>query len=363
MSDQLWVATRKGLLPYKRGARTWAPAGEHFLGDPVSQVLVDARDGTVYAALNLGHFGCKLRRSDDGGASWQEVAAPAYPAKPTASADPTPWDLKLIWCLAAGGTEQPGVLWAGTLPGGLFRSADRGASWQLVESLWHRAERSEWFGGGYDHPGIHSILVDPRDSQHLLLGISCGGVWRSRDGGANWSLAADGMRAAYLPPEVADNPNVQDPHRVVQCAAAPDTLWAQHHNGIFLSRDGARAWHEIEGVAPSSFGFAVAVHPREPGTAWFVPAVKDECRVPVDARLVVTRTRDHGASFETLARGLPTAPAYDLVYRHALVVDESGERLAMASTSGNLWVSEDGGDRWQALSTHLPPVSALAWGA
>ena len=137
MSDQLWVATRKGLLPYKRGARTWAPAGEHFLGDPVSQVLVDARDGTVYAALNLGHFGCKLRRSDDGGASWQEVAAPAYPAKPTASADPTPWDLKLIWCLAAGGTEQPGVLWAGTLPGGLFRSADRGASWQLVESLWH----------------------------------------------------------------------------------------------------------------------------------------------------------------------------------------------------------------------------------
>lgn len=110
------------------------------------------------------------------------------------------------------------------------------------------------------------------------------------------------------------------------------------------------------------FGFAVAAHPREPGTAWFAPAVKDECRVPVDGQLVVTRTRDGGTSFESFSEGLPAAPGYDLVYRHALVVDGSGQRLAMASTSGNLWLSEDGGERWQGLSYHLPPVSALAFG-
>lgn len=363
-SNRLWVATRKGLLGWQRDdTGVWRPnAAPPFLGDPVSQILHDPRDGALYAALNLGHFGCKLRRSDDGGTRWQELAAPAYPAKPDGDDDPVPWDLKLIWSLAAGGPEQPGVLWAGTIPGGLFRSEDRGASWQLVESLWQRPERRGWFGGGYDHPGIHSVLVDPRDSRCLLLGISCGGVWRSDDEGASWALSAQGMRAAFMPPDQAHEQNIQDPHRVVQCPAEPDTLWAQHHNGIFVSRDGARSWQEITEAGPSVFGFAVAVHPREPATAWFVPAVKDECRVPVDGRLVVTRTRDGGASFETLTRGLPPPPAYDLIYRHALGVDASGERLAMASTSGNLWLSENGGDDWQCLSTHLPPVSALAFG-
>jgi hypothetical protein len=362
MSDRLWVATRKGLIPFHRAAHGWVPQPASFLGDPVSQVLADPRDGTVYAALNLGHFGCKLRRSDDGGARWQELAAPAYRPKPEDCDDPTPWDLKLIWSLAAGGADEPGVLWAGTLPGGLFRSGDRGASWALVESLWQRPERRAWAGGGFDHAGIHSVRVDPRDSRRLVVGVSCGGVWRSEDGGAGWALSARGMRAAYMPPELAHEENVQDPHLVVQCGGQPDVLWAQHHNGIFVSRDGARSWQEIEHAGPSTFGFAVAVHPHDGATAWFVPAVKDECRVPADGRLVVTRTRDGGASFEVLSRGLPAAPAYDLVHRHALVVDGSGERLAMASTTGNLWLSENGGDDWHVLSQHLPPVSALAFG-
>ena len=112
---------------------------------------------------------------------------------------------------------------------------------------------------------------------------------------------------------------------------------------------------------PSVFGFAVAPHPSDPATAWFAPAVKDECRVPVDGRMVVTRTRDGGASFEVLGRGLPERGSYDLVYRHALVVDASGERLAMGSTTGNLWVSESGGEEWQQIDAHLPPIAQVAF--
>jgi hypothetical protein len=78
--------------------------------------------------------------------------------------------------------------------------------------------------------------------------------------------------------------------------------------------------------------------------------------VPVDARLVVSRTRDGGPSFAVLGRGLPDEPAYDLVYRHALDVADDGERLAFGSTTGSLWVSEDQGDSWQSVSKHLPPV-------
>jgi hypothetical protein len=146
---------------------------------------------------------------------------------------------------------------------------------------------------------------------------------------------------------------------MVQCRATPDVLWVQHHNGIFRSVDGAASWREIENVAPSAFGFAVAVHPADPDIAWFVPAVKDDKRYPLDGRIVVNRTQDGGRTFEALTRGLPQAHAYDLVYRHALDVDESGARLVFGSSTGSVWVSEDGGESWQALSAHLPPVYAV----
>ncbi|PYE24853.1 WD40/YVTN/BNR-like repeat-containing protein [Paraburkholderia silvatlantica] len=372
MSDRLLVATRKGLFVLQAGgAGGWTIGEPEFVGEPVSVVMPDARDGSLYAALNLGHFGVKLHRRRAGMADWEECAAPVYPPQPAEDIQsgepdalgrlPAPWSLQQIWSLEPGGADEPGVLWAGTIPGGLFRSADGGDSWELNRALWDRPERREWAGGGYDAPGIHSVMVDPRDSQHVTVGVSCGGVWQTRDGGASWRLTAEGMEADYMPPERRGEPNVQDPHRVVQCAANPDVLWTQHHCAIFRSTDGAAHWRRIE-AQPSSFGFAVAVHPREPDTAWFVPAQKDQYRVPVEGRFVVTRTRDGGRTFERFSNGLPAAPAYDLVYRHGLDVDDSGTRLAMGSTTGSLWTSDDGGENWRLVSAHLPPVYCVRFG-
>jgi len=148
---------------------------------------------------------------------------------------------------------------------------------------------------------------------------------------------------------------------MVQCRDAPDCFWVQHHNAVFRSTDGAMSWQEVPHAKPSTFGFAVAVHPHQPEVAWLVPAVKDECRIPVDARVVVARTRDGGETFEVLRRGLPEEPAYDLIYRHALDVDDTGQCLAIGSTTGSLWVSEDQGDSWTTISTHLPPIAAVRW--
>lgn len=189
--------------------------------------------------------------------------------------------------------------------------------------------------------------------------MSCGGVWETTDGGESWQVRADGMRADYMPPEQAGTPEIQDPHRVVACAADFDVLYTQHHCGIWRSGDGARSWQEIAEAGPSTFGFAVAVHPRDPDTAWFVPAVKDEHRIPVDGKVVVTRTRDGGKSFDVLREGLPQEHAYDLTFRHGLDVDDSGDRLVFASTTGSLWISEDQGDSWTAVCEHLPPVYAV----
>lgn len=360
MSDELWVGTRKGLFRYDRTGTGWQMRGTPaFLAQPVTAFCRDPRDGALYVSLQHGHFGCKFHRSLDDGATWEEFATPAYPV----SDDPEALALEMIWVLTPGAADQPGVIWAGTIPGGLFRSADRGESWEMNDALWNQPSRPGWFGGGFDHAGIHSILIDPRDSNHMIVGISCASVWITRDGGQSWEIGGRGFEAKYLPPERAFDPTGQDPHLISFSPVNPDRIWCQHHCGIYSSDDFGATWTEYKDVKPSVFGFGVAVHPHDPDTAWFVPGVVDAVRVPVDAKFVVTRTRDGGKSFEILDKGLPQGPAYDLCYRHAFVVDGTGERLAMGSTTGNFWVSENGGDAWQMISGHLPPIAVVAFGA
>lgn len=356
MTDRAWLATRKGLIELRRSAGRWAIAHTSFLGDPVTMLLPPQNDGRMLAALNLGHFGVKLHASSDSGRQWQEVAVPVYPPQPADAPGPA-WKLGLIWSLA----QAHGTLWAGTLPGGLFRSGDFGASWQLVESLWHHPTRPTWFGGGYDAPGIHSLCPHPTRAGELLIGISCGGAWATEDDGATWTLRTAGFEADYMPPEQAGDGATQDPHCIAACPAQPDVLWCQHHSGMWRSSDRGRQWQRL--YAPrSSFGFAVAAHPTDPQTAWFAPAVSDQCRVPVSGALVVNRTTDGGASFDTLADGLPGADCFDLVYRHGLAVADDGQHLLMGSTTGGLWASADGGDSWTTVSTTLPPIYAVKFG-
>ena len=149
--ETLLVASRKGLYVVRGEGTRWAIEAHHFAGEPVSQVLADPRDGAWYAALRMGHFGVKLRKSTDMGATWKEVGAPAFPQKPTQgpmAEDPTPWNVDLIWALTPGGAAEPGVLWAGCMPAGLFRSEDGGQTWALNTPLWEDPRRLGWFGGG-----------------------------------------------------------------------------------------------------------------------------------------------------------------------------------------------------------------------
>jgi hypothetical protein len=348
--SSILISTRKGLF-VADGERV---VRGHFIGDNVT-----------LATLDHGHFGVKLHRSDDRGATWTEIAAPAYPPQPEGSVEkkangqPAKWATTLVWALAPA-LDRNGALWCGTLPGGLFRSDDRGASWQIVESLWSHPSRTKWMGGGADDPGIHSICVDPRDPRCVTIAVSCGGVWRTRDLGATWTNTATGMTAAYMPPAQAGDPDIQDPHLVVQCATRPTHWWSQHHCGIYRSTDDMASWTPIEHAGPSTFGFAVVVDPNDAETAWFIPGISDQKRIPVDGKLVVTRTRDGGKTFDVLDRGLPDAFVYDLVYRHAFAMGPDGT-LAFGSTTGNAFASRDRGESWSAISHHLPPVHAVTF--
>lgn len=364
-ASTLLVSTRKGLFVVEGVGVHAAITGAAFVGDRVALAVVDRRDGTWYAALDHGHFGVKLHRSGDRGATWEEIATPAYPPKPEGVDDkdgwgrPLEWATKGVWALEPA-LDAPGALWCGTSPGGLFRSDDRGSSWRLIDALWNHPARTRWMGGGTDLPALHSICVDPRDPRTLVIAVSCGGVWRSRDGGETWTSQAKGMRASYMPPDQREDEAIQDPHMVVQSPAQPEVFWTQHHCGIFRSTDDLASWHELT-AEPSSFGFAVAAHPRDADTAWFVPALSDEKRATVGGRVVVTRTRDGGKSFDILRNGLPQQHAYDLVYRHALAIHDGGSQLGFGSTTGNLWLTADEGDSWHQVSGTLPPIYAVRY--
>ncbi len=363
MPKSIMVSTRKGLFEIVKSRGGWAVKDASFVGDNVTLTMKDRRDGADYAALNHGHFGIKLHRRDKGKKKWVEIATPKYPEKPENLVDndgwgkPVNWATQLIWAMETGGENG---IWAGTMPGGLFRSFDRGQSWELMETLWRHPDRNKWLGGGADIPGIHSICVDPRDENTVRVAVSCGGVWVTKDAGRTWAQSAHGMRFDQGPPEQAASPDTQDPHMMVQCKSDPEKFWVQHHCGIWKSVDNAKSWTEVK-AKPSSFGFGVAVHPDDANTAWFVPGIKDEKRIPVDGALVVTRTRDGGKTFKSLKKGLPQKHAYDVVFRHGLAIDNSGECLAMGSTTGNVWVSEDQGDSWMLASSTLPQVYAVKW--
>ena len=142
MSNRLLVGTKKGLFALRQARGRWTIDGTSFLGDPISMLLADPRDGALYAAQALGHFGVKLQRSRDDGQSWQEIPAPAFPKSEGDGAS-----LSYVFCLETGSAEQPGWLWCGTIPGALFLSKDHGDSWTLNDPLWNLPERKEWMGG------------------------------------------------------------------------------------------------------------------------------------------------------------------------------------------------------------------------
>jgi len=360
MPKKLLVGTTKGLVIFEKKNDSWAIEKVHFLGLPVSMVYIDERSNTWWAGLSHRHWGQKLHFSTDEGQKWQSVPTPKYPEaaeiKPGRRAT-----LKKIWCMRHAGPNKPGGLWLGAEPGGLFYSQDNGQNFELVEGLWNhpsRIDENQWFGAGRDFPFIHTIEVDPRDSNHVYIAVSCAGVFETRNGGKNWAPRNQGLVAAYLP-----NPNAEvghDPHAMLICRSQPEVIWQQNHCGIFRSTNAGASWDNVtdpKGIA--DYGFALAVDHDNPERAWVIPAISDEVRVAHDLSLCVCKTENGGVSWEPVRNGLPQEYCFDIVFRHALDID--GSTMAFGSTTGNLYVSEDYGENWACLSSNLARVDYVAF--
>lgn len=353
--NTLIVATRKGLLIYSKQNNSWKFDSLHFRGIPVCMAHHDPVTDTLWAFLDHGHWGVKMQRSKDFGKTWEEVEAMKYPDSAEVK-EGVPAALKYIWSAQ---TDTKGRLWVGTVPGGLFMSENGGDTFELNSALWNHPHREKnWFGGGMDYPGIHSIVIDPEDSDHFFVGVSVGGVYETTDAGDTWTVRNKGLRADFMPDPHAELSH--DPHLLVACASKPEYMWQQNHCGIFRSVDSGRNWEDVsEKDGPANFGFAIEVHNENPDVAWVAPGVSDEIRVAVGDSMCICRTEDGGKTWQALRKGLPQDQAFDIVYRHAMARD--GDELFVGTTTGNLFRSSDGGDSWEAFSNYLPLINAVTF--
>lgn len=354
---QLLAATSKGLIIVNNKANDWKIANVHFTGLPVSFIYIDERNNTWWAGISLRHWGEKIYHSTDEGKNWHEAGVPNfknYFYRPGKAAV-----LKKLWVMQHAGEDKSGCLWLGTEPGGLFFSEDNGKSWRLDENLWNHPSRlndNQWFGAGKDFPFIHSVIVDPRNSDHVYVGVSCAGVFKTLDGGKNWEPKNTGLVAAYLPNPTAEVGH--DPHRMLQCKSNPDVIWQQNHCGIFRTDDGGESWKDVSGKDGfPKYGFAVAIDDENPDTAWVIPAQSDEMRIPVDLKLTVCKTIDGGKNWASILQGLPQSHIFDLVLRHAFAKKE--DALAFGSNNGNLYLSNNNGESWKAIAQNLATVNGL----
>ena len=367
----LLVATRKGawLLHGDAERRSWRVDGPHFLGQNISHLHLDPRDGrTLLAAAKTGHLGPTVFRSTDLGRTWTEARqppafGPAANGLPGRAVDHTFW-------LTPGHASERGTWYAGTSPQGLFRSEDGGESWSPLPSVNDDPRFREWMGtvqdGTPDGPKLHSIIVDPRDASHLLFAMSGGGVHESRDAGRSWTTLVRGLEV--VEGFDAGNISFHDPHCVRLCPGRPDRLYQQNHCGIYRMDRGPGSddtWQRIGRAMPPTvgdIGFPMVVHPRDADTAWVFPMDGTTVwpRTSPEGRPAAYVTRDGGASWQRQDEGLPAQQAWWTVKRQAMTVDaQAMPALYLGTTSGELWIGHDEGARWSNIARHLPEVYAL----
>lgn len=352
----IMVGTRKGLwIGRSDEARTdWSWSGPHFHFDEVYSVMIDTRGERprLLVGASSPWSGPQVHRSDDLGETWQETAGGAVRFPDDVDAS-----VERVWQLVPGAKE--GVVYAGTEPGAVFRSEDGGETFTLERALWNHPQRSEW-GEGFGGQAFHTILPHPSDPASVTAAISTGGVYQTSDGGTSWQPRNRGVIAEFLP-EGEQYPEFgQCVHKVDRHPSRPDRLFLQNHGGVYRSDDHGASWQSIADGLPADFGFPMVVHPHDPDTIHVFPINGGDRRYPVDARARVWRSRDAGASWSPLGEGSLPDSYFVAVMRDAMCADtHDAAGLYFGGRNGSVWASPDEGGTWDEVLRYLPDVMVV----
>ncbi|MGZ6748617.1 MAG: WD40/YVTN/BNR-like repeat-containing protein [Nocardioides sp.] len=354
-STVLMVGTRKGLWigTSDEAREEWDFTGPHFDMEEVYSCLVDTRGERprLLAGSSSSWLGPQVRRSDDLGASWEETPGGAVRFPEGAGAT-----VERVWQLVTG--AEPGVVYAGTEPGAVFRSTDGGSTFALEQALWDHPHRPQW-NAGFGGQAFHTVLPHPTAPQAGTAALSTGGVYQTSDGGASWEPRNQGIRAIFLPEGQQFPEFGQCVHKITRHPARPERLYLQNHGGVYRSDDHGASWQSIAEGLPADFGFPIVVHPHDPDTVYVFPINGGDKRYPPEAKARVWRSRDAGASWEELASGLPDG-FFVAVMRDAMCADDHQRAgLYFGARNGAVWGSADEGDSWRPIVTDLPDVMCV----
>ncbi|MGH7325485.1 MAG: WD40/YVTN/BNR-like repeat-containing protein [Candidatus Rokuibacteriota bacterium] len=255
--EVVYLGTQDG--PYRstdRGA-SWERLGFSEDGRQVWSILVHPRAPRI---LYLGTSPVAVYRSEDGGESWRRLAGAAQPERVKMAF------ATRVMRLAAD-PRRPNELYAGLEVGGVMRSPDGGERWadcstdllRLAE-LPHLKSR---IGSDTDSEGmmdVHAVAVSETLPGTVFLALRMG-LFRSADRGATWE---DMQIGRFSPLTYARDVRVA-PHdpRVLYACLSPA---ARSEDGsLYRSQDLGRTWTRFDhGVKARSTMMAVALHRRDP---------------------------------------------------------------------------------------------------
>lgn len=343
---KLLAGTDKGLVSYRIDEEQWKLEEIFFAGLPVGAFHSDNQN-RWWVAINHKHWGTKIYCSTNQGKEFQEIPAPKF-AKESA------FRLKSVWTINSNGTD----VYLGTEPAAIFKF--NGEYFEELNGLSTHPSRGKWQGGGKGskNPFLHTILFHPENQREILVGISCAGVFISKDAGHSWMANNEGLKAFFLP-----NENVEvghDPHSIQRHLADPNVLWQQNHCGVFRSTDNGEHWIELTGKdGIGAYGFDLVIDEKDIDKAWIIPAASDDQRMPAEGKLIVYRTTNAGKTWEALTEGLPQEGAFDVVLRAGF--KKKDQHMAFGTNNGNLYYSANLGQSWEAISNHLSGIRCVHW--
>lgn len=359
----LCIGTKKGLFVAEAGKsrRRFELRGPFGPGVAVYAALIDTRGKPRLLASSCNaFFGMKILVSTDLGKKFKETkSAPAFPADDGRA-------LANIWSIEPGADKKE--LFCGVEPASLFRSSDGGDSWEMVPGISNHEHARKWQPG---NGGLcmHTIL---RDGNRLHLGISAGGHYLSEDGGQTFKAANQGVGAGFMPdpyPEFG-----QCVHKIAGHPDAPGRLYMQNHGGwaewdgpggsrpdigVLRSDDHGKSWRSIAKGLPSDFGFPIVVHPHDPDVVYVMPHEPATRTCPGGAP-AVWRSENGGDSWKRLAKGFPKKESYFTVQRDGMDIDNlKSPAIYFGTTTGQVWMGQDGGEEWECLFDSLPPIHCV----
>ncbi len=217
MADSLFLATQTGLVLAERAGGAWRETRRALAGQPLTSVI--AREGVILVGSRAG-----VQRSDDLGRTWQPASAGlTQPYVRWLAYHPDISDFEV----------------AGTEPAGLFVSRDGAATWRACPEVEALRDQHGWFLPYSSGAGC--VRGFAFSGARAYAAVEVGGVLRSDDYAATWQLVpgSDGRPDLSGPPAPFIYPDL---HSLVVPTAAPDTVLAATGGGFYRSDDGGATW-------------------------------------------------------------------------------------------------------------------------